>query len=104
MLLSLFMLIVGSIADLLALALLTRFAMQWAPSLYRSPLGNFVAAVTDWAVLPARKMVPGLLGPVPPGWLPEALVRARQRVLLVLCRLGHRLPMLLRHLHQPESS
>ncbi len=62
MLLSLFMLIVGSAADLLALALLTRFAMQWAPTLYRSPLGNFIAAVTDWAVLPARRLVPGLFG------------------------------------------
>ena len=62
MLISLFTLIVVSLADLLALALLTRFAMQWAPSLFRSPLGNFIAAVTDWAVLPARKMVPGLFG------------------------------------------
>ena len=62
MLLSLFSLIVGGIADLLALALLVRFAMQWAPTLFRSPLGNFIAAVTDWAVLPARKLVPGLFG------------------------------------------
>jgi YggT family protein len=62
MLLSLFMLIVGSIADLLALAFLIRFAMHWSPALFRSPFGNFIAAVTDWALLPARKLVPGLFG------------------------------------------
>ena len=62
MALSLFSLIVGSIADLLTLALLVRFAMQWAPLLFRSPLGNFIAAVTDWAVRPVRKLVPGLFG------------------------------------------
>lgn len=62
MLLSLFTLVVGSLADLLALAFLVRFAMQWSPGLFRSPFGSFIAAATDWAVMPARKMVPGLFG------------------------------------------
>lgn len=62
MLLSLFTLVVGSLADLLALAFLVRFAMQWSPGLFRSPFGSFIAALTDWAVIPVRKMVPGLFG------------------------------------------
>jgi YggT family protein len=62
MLVSLFTLVVGSLADLLALAFLARFAMQWAPGLFRSPFGRFIAAMTDWAVIPARKIVPGLFG------------------------------------------
>lgn len=77
MLLSLFTLIVGSIADLLALALLSRFALQWAPTLFRAPFGRFIAALTDWAVIPGRKLVPGLFGldmaSVVLAWLIQAL-------------------------------
>lgn len=62
MLPSLFKLVVGTVADLLALAFLARFAMQWARVSFRNPVGRFVLAVTDWAVLPARKVVPGLFG------------------------------------------
>lgn len=62
MLLSLFTLIIGSLCDLLALAFLARFAMQWARAPFANPLGRFVVAVTDWAVRPARRLVPGLLG------------------------------------------
>lgn len=62
MLISLFTLIVGSLADLLALAFLARFAMQWLRVPFRNPLGRFVLALTDWAVLPMRKLVPGLFG------------------------------------------
>lgn len=62
MLFSLFSLIVGSLCDLLALAFLARFAMQWARVPFRNPLGRFVAAATDWAVLPVRRLVPGLFG------------------------------------------
>jgi YggT family protein len=62
MLLSLFTLIVGTLADLLAFAFLARFAMQWARVSFRNPLGTFVVAITDWAVLPMRKMIPGLFG------------------------------------------
>lgn len=62
MLLSLFTLVVGTLADLLAFAFLARFAMQWARVSFRNPLGNFVIAITDWAVLPMRKLIPGLFG------------------------------------------
>lgn len=62
MLISLFTLVVGTICDLLALAFLARFAMQWLRVPFRNPLGRFVLALTDWAVLPVRKVVPGLLG------------------------------------------
>lgn len=62
MLISLFTLIVGTLCDLLALAFLARFAMQWLRVPFRNPLGRFVLALTDWAVLPVRKLVPGLFG------------------------------------------
>jgi YggT family protein len=62
MLISLFTLVVGGICDLLALAFLARFIMQWARAPFANPLGRFVVAITDWAVRPARRLVPGLFG------------------------------------------
>lgn len=62
MVLSLFTLVFGTLADLLACAFLARFAMQWARVSFRNPLGSFIIAMTDWAVLPARKLIPGLFG------------------------------------------
>lgn len=62
MLISIFTLVVGTLCDLLALAFLARFAMQWLRVPFRNPLGHFVLALTDWAVLPVRKLVPGLFG------------------------------------------
>jgi YggT family protein len=58
----LFILVFGALAGLLALAFLARFAMQWARASFRNPVGQFIIAATDWAVLPARKLVPGLFG------------------------------------------
>lgn len=48
--------------DLLAAAFLARFILQWARAPFRNPIGRFVIAMTDWAVLPARRLVPGLFG------------------------------------------
>jgi len=48
--------------DFLAALLLARVILQWARVSFRNPVGQFVIAVTDWVVLPARKLVPGLFG------------------------------------------
>lgn len=44
------------------MALLARFLMQWARAPFRNPLGQFVIAITDWAVKPARRLIPSALG------------------------------------------
>lgn len=62
MALSLFSLFIGSICDFLAAAFLARFIMQWRRIPFGNPVGRFVVALTDWAVLPARKFIPGLFG------------------------------------------
>jgi YggT family protein len=49
-------------SDFLAAAFLARFMLQWARASFRNPIGQFVIAVTDWAVVPLRKVVPGLFG------------------------------------------
>jgi YggT family protein len=43
-------------------AFLLRFTMQWLRAPFRNPLGQAVVALTDWAVRPVRRMVPGYKG------------------------------------------
>jgi YggT family protein len=47
---------------LLTVALLLRFYLQWVRAPYRNPLADFVNALTDFMVKPARRLVPGLWG------------------------------------------
>ena len=61
----------------LSLALLARFAMQWGRAPFRNPLGEFVVAVTDWAVKPTRRLIPSAFGLDLPSlflaWLTQAI-------------------------------
>jgi YggT family protein len=52
-------LILDTAFGLLTYAFLLRFAMQWLRTPFRNPLGQAVMALTDWAVKPARKVIPG---------------------------------------------
>src|SRR5690606_13023761 len=47
---------------LFIVALLLRFYLQWARAPYRNPLSEFLHALTDFMVRPARRIVPGLWG------------------------------------------
>ena len=62
MLTQIFLFILDTVCGLLTLALLVRFAMQWARVPFRNPLGQFVVAVTDWMVRPVRRVIPGMFG------------------------------------------
>jgi YggT family protein len=42
--------------------LLVRFYMQLMRAPFRNPLGQFVTALTNWLVLPARRLIPGMFG------------------------------------------
>jgi YggT family protein len=48
--------------DLLACAFFMRFWMQWARVPFRNPFAQFLIKVTDFAVRPARRLIPGLFG------------------------------------------
>ena len=50
------------VAGLVAGTCLLRFVMQWQRISFQQPLGRFVFAVTDWLVLPLRKVVPAVSG------------------------------------------
>ena len=54
--------LVDTAAGLFTVALLLRFYLQWARAPYRNPLSEFLAALTDFMVRPARRVVPGLWG------------------------------------------
>jgi len=62
MLVDILRLIIDTVFGLITLTLLARFFMQWARVSFRNPVGQFVVATTDWAVLPLRRFIPGLFG------------------------------------------
>lgn len=62
MLAQIFLFVLDAVCGFMTLALLVRFAMQWARVPFRNQLGQFIVAVTDWMVRPARRLIPGLFG------------------------------------------
>jgi YggT family protein len=62
MLLQILDLLLDAAASFLGIAFLARFALQWARAPFRNPIGQFLIAVTDWAVRPARRVIPSAFG------------------------------------------
>ena len=54
--------LIESAAGFFTVTLLLRFLMQWARAAPRNPLSDFVNAITNWAVRPARRVIPSLRG------------------------------------------
>jgi YggT family protein len=54
--------LVNTVFDLFTVALLLRFFMQWARAPLRNPVSDFLNALTDFMVRPARRVIPGLWG------------------------------------------
>ena len=50
--------VLDMVAGLIAGTCLLRFLMQWQRISFHQPLGQFVFAVTDWLLLPLRRVVP----------------------------------------------
>ena len=71
-------LLIQTVFGVFIYALLLRFYMQWLRAPFRNPVGQFVSALTDWVVRPARRLVPGLFGldlsSILIAWLAEALM------------------------------
>lgn len=51
-----------TVFDLLACALFLRFWMQWVRVPFHNPFAQFVLRVTDFAVRPLRRVIPGFFG------------------------------------------
>jgi YggT family protein len=54
--------LITTVGDLFVLALLLRFILQWVRAPARNQLSEFVAALTDFVVRPARRVIPGWWG------------------------------------------
>ncbi|MSQ60184.1 MAG: YggT family protein [Betaproteobacteria bacterium] len=54
--------VLETFAGLFVFALLMRFYLQWFRAAPRNPASLFLHALTDWIVLPARRLIPGLWG------------------------------------------
>ena len=54
--------LIDTVFGLLTYSLLLRFTMQWQRAPFRNPFGQAVTALTDWAVKPVRRVVPGFGG------------------------------------------
>lgn len=54
--------LVNTVFGLFVVALLLRFYLQWVRAAYRNPLTQFLQALTDFMVKPARRVIPGLWG------------------------------------------
>ena len=78
MLTDLLLLIIDAVTGFFTAILLARFYMQWARVSFRNQLGQFVIQLTDWVVVPARRVVPsagGLdLATLVVAWLLQALL------------------------------
>lgn len=56
------MFLVETVVGLFSLALLLRFYLQLVRAPYRNPVSQFLCALTDFIVIPARRIIPGLWG------------------------------------------
>jgi YggT family protein len=54
--------LLDTLLTLVAAAFLLRFQMQLMRAPFRSPVGQFLLAATDFAVKPLRRIIPGALG------------------------------------------
>jgi YggT family protein len=55
-------LLLDTFFGLFTYAFLLRFLMQWLRAPFRNPLGQALVALTDWAVKPLRRVLPGFRG------------------------------------------
>lgn len=62
MLIEPFIFILRFVASAFVAVLLLRFYMQWIRAPFYNPFAKFAVAVTDFAVKPARRLIPGFMG------------------------------------------
>jgi len=71
-------LLVETLFGVFIYVLLLRFYMQLLRVPFRNPIGQFVTALSDWIVRPARRVIPGLAGldlaTILIAWFAEALM------------------------------
>jgi YggT family protein len=54
--------LIDTVVTFIVFLLLARFLLQRLRVPFRNPVGEFLVATTNWIVLPARRVVPGIAG------------------------------------------
>lgn len=54
--------LIDTASSFLVFLLLARFHFQWLRISFRNQVGEFIIVLTNWLVLPARRVLPGLTG------------------------------------------
>lgn len=80
--------LIDAISGILVLLLLARFHFQWLRVSFRNQVGEFVIALTNWMVMPARRVIPGLAGLDLPTLLLAWLLQAATLAIVYTLR-GH---------------
>lgn len=82
MLLQILFFLIDTLASFFAGLMLLRFLMQLRRLSFAHPLGQFIVKLTNWAVLPLRRVVPGVGGydwaSLLPAWIILAAVQGLQ--------------------------
>lgn len=80
--------LVDSILGFFVFLLLARFHFQWLRISFRNQIGDFVIGLTNWIVMPARRVIPGLAGLDLPTWLAAWALQAVTLAIVFTLR-GH---------------
>jgi len=80
--------LIDSISGFFVFLLLARFHFQWLRVSFRNQFGDFIIALTNWAVMPARRVIPGLAGLDLPTLLVAWILQAATLALVFFLR-GH---------------
>ncbi len=62
MLAQIFEFLIDSVSGFFVFLLLARFHFQWLRVSFRNQFGGFIIGLTNWIVMPARRVIPGLAG------------------------------------------
>jgi YggT family protein len=54
--------LVDTVSGFLVFLLLARFHFQWLRVSFRNQFGEFIIALTNWIVMPTRRVIPGMAG------------------------------------------
>jgi YggT family protein len=80
--------LLDTVLGFIVFVLLARFYLQLLRAPFRNPLGQFVTALTNWLVLPARRLIPGMFGMDLPSFLLAWLIETLLLFLLHMLRAG----------------
>jgi YggT family protein len=54
--------LIDTVVAFFAYLLLARFLFQWLRVPFHNPVGEFIVAITNWMVVPLRRILPGIRG------------------------------------------